>query len=410
MNEVNKDYFRWKTAFRTEKYSRRHNKEVNINNARKWLDHNDIVVTRADKSKHLVLMKKCRYNEALEDYIEKTECEEVDRGIVERIDRKLRKLEKSPIATLFPFLKGAHIACPGVLRLFGFAKIHKNSREIRPVVEKCKGPTYILEKRMHRHLTQLLEDYRFVTKDTFSLVNDLHDLSLMDNEIRTVMDFESMFPSINLASCFDELVNLLCGLYPKASEHSKDLEIMVDLVCFQSFFGFQGKVYKQLRGVPMGSPMSGLLCELVVRKMESMTLFNYNEYIIMYRRYVDDVLIIWKNDKIIQQFLNLMNSNQHKLKLNLEQVSNKELHFLDVGVEFKNGTLCTKVYIKPTHDPMYIPVTSNDPTVYKLSAFRVLVRAFLYCSNVINTMEELGRIKNVAKELGFGTRSIERLI
>ncbi|XP_023217921.1 uncharacterized protein LOC111620258 [Centruroides sculpturatus] len=411
MCEVDKDYYRWKTAFKTEKHSMRQGKELSINQAKKWLNRNDIVVTRADKSKHLVLMKKQRYIEALDDYIKKTECEEVDRGIVERVDRKLRRLEKSPIASLFPFLKGAHITCPSVPRLFGFAKTHKNSKEIRPVVEKCKGPTYILEKRMHRHLTQLIENYQFVTKDPFSLVKDLQDLSLMDNEIGTVMDFESMFPSINLTSCFQELVNLLCELQPKAYEHKKDLEIMVDLICFQSFFIFQGKVYKQLRGVPMGSPMSGLLCELVLKKLESMTLISYNEYIIMYKRYVDDVLIIWKNDAMIKRFLCQVNSNQHGLKLNLEQISNKELHFLDVSIEFKNGALCTKIYIKPTHDPMYIPANSNDPTVYKLSAFRALIRrAFLYCSNVIDTMNELCRIKKVAKELGFGVRSIERLI
>ncbi|XP_067139892.1 uncharacterized protein [Centruroides vittatus] len=411
MCEVDKDYYRWKTVFKTEKCCRRQGKELCINQAKKWLNANDIVVTRADKSKHLVLMKKQRYNEALDEYIRKTECEEVDRTVVERIDRKLRRLEKSPIASLFPFLKGAHITCPGVPRLFGFAKIHKSGKEVRPVVEKCKGPTYILEKRMHRHLTPLIEDYQFVTKDAFSLVKNLHDISLMDKEIGTVMDFESMFPSINLTSCFEELMNLLCELHPKAYEHKKDLETMVDLICFQSFFSFQGKVYKQLRGVPMGSPMSGLLCELVVRRMERMTIFNYNEYIIMYKRYVDDVLIIWNNDAMIQRFLDQMNSNQHGLKLNLEQISSKQLHFLDVGIEFRNGTLYTKVYIKPTHDPMYIPANSNDPTVYKLSAFRALIRrAFLYCSNIMDTMDELGRIKMVAKELGFETRSIERLI
>ncbi|XP_023216490.1 uncharacterized protein LOC111619075 [Centruroides sculpturatus] len=145
--------------------------------------------------------------------------------------------------------------------------------------------------------------------------------------------------------------------------------------------------------------------------MERSALINYNEDIILYKRYVDDVLIVWKNDTKIQQFLSQMNSNQHGLKLNLEQISSKELHFLDVNIEFKNGSLYTKVYIKPTHDLIYIPATSNDPTVYKLSAFKALIRsAFLYCSNVMDTIEELNRIKEVAKGLGFGTRSVERLI
>ncbi|XP_023239966.1 uncharacterized protein LOC111638474 [Centruroides sculpturatus] len=356
-------------------------------------------------------MKKQRYNEALEDYIRKTECERADRGIVSKIDRKLRKLEKSPITSIFPFLKGAHITSPSVPRLFWFAKTHKNNNEIRPVVEKCKGPTYKLEKRMHKYLSELIEDYQFVTKNTFNLINDLHELSLMDNEVGSVMDFESMYPSINLALCFDALLNLLCELHPNASKYRKNLEMMADFVCFQSFFGFEGKIFKQLKGVPMGSPMSGLLCELVVRKMEHSTIINFNEDIILYKIYVDDVLIIWKNDTKIEQFLSQMNSNQHGLKLNLEQISSNVLHFLDINIKFQNGSLCTNVYIKPTHDPIYIPSTSNDPIAYKLSAFRALIRrAFLYCSNMMDTIEELNKSKEVAKVLGFGTRSVKYLI
>ncbi|XP_067119064.1 uncharacterized protein [Centruroides vittatus] len=131
----------------------------------------------------------------------------------------------------------------------------------------------------------------------------------------------------------------------------------------------------------------------------------------MYKRYVDDVLVIWRNHARIQQFLSDMNSNDHGLKLNLEQVSSDELHFLDIGITFKNGSINTKVYIKPTHDPLYIPPTSNDPINYKLSAFRALIRrAFQYCSNIMDTMRELDRIRQVARMLGFGPRTVERLI
>ncbi|XP_067121140.1 uncharacterized protein [Centruroides vittatus] len=411
MDEIEKEYFRWKAAFRSEKCAGKRNEGTDVKSAKKWLTDNSLVITRADKSKHLVVMKKQRYVEALEEYIRKTECERVEHDIVRKIEGKVKRLERSPLTSIFPFLKGAHVTNPGVPRLFGFAKTHKTNKEIRPVVEKCKGPTYKLEKRMHSYLSELIGDYQFVTKSPMSVVKDLQELALMDNEVGSVMDFESMYPSIKPSSCFDALMELLYGLHPTAAAYRKDLEMMADLVCGQSFFVFESKIYKQLKGVPMGSPMSGLLCELVVRRMERITLINFKEDIILYRRYVDDVLVIWKNHARIHQFLNAMNSNDHGLRLNLEQLSGDELHFLDIGITFKNGAINTKVYIKPTHDPLYIPSTSNDPITYKLSAFRALIRrAFQYCSNIMDTMRELERIRQVAKMLGYGPRTVERLI
>ncbi|XP_067123259.1 uncharacterized protein [Centruroides vittatus] len=236
-----------------------------------------------------------------------------------------------------------------------------------------------------------------------NVVKDLQELALMD--------FESMYPSIKPSSCFDALMEVLYGLHPTAAEYRKDLEMMASLLCVESFFVFEGKVYKQLKGVPMGSPMSGLLCELVVRKMERITLINFKEDVIMYKRYVDDVLVIWRNHTRIKQFLSAMNSNDHGLKLNLDQVSSDELHFLDIGIAFKNRSIDTKVYIKPIHDPLYIPSTSNDPIIYKVSAFRALIRrTYQYCSNIMDTMQELDRIRQVARMLGFGPGTVERLI
>ncbi|XP_067126941.1 uncharacterized protein [Centruroides vittatus] len=286
MDEIEKEYFRWKAAFRSEKCAGKSKECTDIKSARKGLTDNGLVITRADKSKHLVLMKKQRYVEALEEYIRKTECERVGHEIVRKIDRKVKRLEKSPLASIFSFLKGVHVMNPGVPRLFGFAKTHKTNKEITPVVEKCKGPTYKLEKRMHSYLSELIGDHHFVTKNSIDVVKDLQELALMDNEVGSVMDFENMYPSIKPSSCFEALMEVLYGLHPSAAAYSKDLEMMASLVCVQSFFVFKGKVKrcpaKQLKGVPMGSPMSGLLCELMVRKMERITLINFKEDIIMY--------------------------------------------------------------------------------------------------------------------------------
>ncbi|XP_067132188.1 uncharacterized protein [Centruroides vittatus] len=146
MEEVNKDYFRWKTTLKSMNQRPRQTEVKQIKRTKRWLADNNLILTRADKSKHLVIMDKQHYINTLEEYIRNTECERVDQNIIDNLDRKVKKLQKSPITTILPFLKGTSITGPSIPRLFGFAKTHKDKKQIRPVVEKHKGPTYKLEK------------------------------------------------------------------------------------------------------------------------------------------------------------------------------------------------------------------------------------------------------------------------
>ena len=69
----------------------------------------------------------------------------------------------------------------------------------------------------------------------------------------------------------------------------------------QNYFRFNDKTYKQNDGIPMGSPKSGILSE-IIQEMEEIHFhnlkLNYNISIIT--RYVDDILIIYKNNKYIE--------------------------------------------------------------------------------------------------------------
>ncbi|XP_067131926.1 uncharacterized protein [Centruroides vittatus] len=174
---------------------------------------------------------------------------------------------------------------------------------------------------------------------------------------------------------------------------------------------YDGQAYRQKRGVPMGSPISGILCELVVRKLEKSVLFDFRKDIVYFKRYVDDIFILWKNNRKINEFIEGINRNNDGLKLKLEQKSSVTIHFLDINIQFKNGHLSTSVYVKPTHSPLYIPLQSNDPYHYKMAAFRALIRrAFLYCDNVMDRAKEINRILLVAETLGYRKSAITGMV
>lgn len=64
------------------------------------------------------------------------------------------------------------------------------------------------------------------------------------------------------------------------------------LICHNSYFTFRNKIYKQTRGVPIGSPIAGVLAEILLREVEKQKLPLYRHSIKLYTRYVDDILVV----------------------------------------------------------------------------------------------------------------------
>ncbi|XP_067120757.1 uncharacterized protein [Centruroides vittatus] len=332
LDSLEKDYFRWKTVIKNQaNWMKGGNKNSNIQFTRRWLRVNDLMATRADKSKLLVIIKRQTYNKALEDYITKTECEKVEYKLIESIDRRVKKLEGTKLNTILPFLKKCRNARPGMPRLFAFAKTHKEGKEIRPIVEKHKGPTFILEKRLHRFISSQLDNSALVAQDPAKVVEEIQNISLMEEEVATVFDYENMYPSVKIESCKEALLEFLFNVNPELIRHNEEIPEMANLICYESCFSFNGQAYRQKRGVPMGSPVSGILCELVIRKLEKKVLYDFRKDVIYFKRYVDDVLIVWRNNGMISKFLEGINSNKDGLKLRMEQKSSLAIHFLDIN-------------------------------------------------------------------------------
>ncbi|XP_067134137.1 uncharacterized protein [Centruroides vittatus] len=152
----------------------------------------------------------------------------------------------------------------------------------------------------------------------------------------------------------------------------------------------------------MGSPISGDLCELVIRRLEQQIIPSFLTNILLYRRYVDDILIIWKAEPDINRFINAMNSNGYGLSVKLEQKSNTSAHFLDLDIQIRGNKTTHKVFYKKCHVPLFIPAFSEDPYSYMIAAFRALIkRAFTHNSKYEHTLAELSRIQEVASQHGY---------
>jgi uncharacterized protein YggL (DUF469 family) len=82
---------------------------------------------------------------------------------------------------------------------------------------------------------------------------------------------------------------------------------ILNTIIKQNYFQYEGTYYQPRKGTAMGSPISGLIAEIYLQKIENHHIKHWLESkeIIFYKRYVDDILIAYNqrktNDKTILQ-------------------------------------------------------------------------------------------------------------
>ena len=102
-----------------------------------------------------------------------------------------------------------------------------------------------------------------------------------------------------------------------------------------SYFFFNNKLFKQIDGVAMGSPLGPSLANAFLCYYEQIWLNNCPiEFKPMaYFRYVDDTFIIFRNPEHAPLFLNYLNSRHSSMRFTCEQENNGSLSFLDLTIK-----------------------------------------------------------------------------
>ena len=66
-----------------------------------------------------------------------------------------------------------------------------------------------------------------------------------------------------------------------------------------NYFEFEDKLYKQIHGKSMGTKVAPVYANLFLGKFEEENILNTNDSknIIFYKRFLDDIFLLWKGDK-----------------------------------------------------------------------------------------------------------------
>ena len=292
---------------------------------------------------------------------------------------------------------------PGIL--YGLPKIHKANVPLRPILSAIGTHSFNLAK----FLVSLLHPISlssYVIINSFSFIQELFSLDLnTDDLVMASFDVTSLFTNIPLDETIQIILDQLFStnrLFPGISR--KELKDLLNLTVKDCHFVFNGKLYDQIDGVAMGSPLGPLFANIFLSHHEKIWLKNCPTDFkpLFYRHNVDDSFILFKSREHIEPFLNYLNSQHPKINFTCEVESNKMLPFLDITISQSNGSFITSVYPKPTFTSFFTNFESFLPVIYKKGLiYTILFRYLNICLWYSTFQEELAKFKSLLLQNGY---------
>jgi hypothetical protein len=378
-----------------------------------------IIVTRPDKGRGIVLMNKSDYLSKMHAILNdstKFSCLFVDPTI---------KRERSLINLLNRLKKNGHISPefyykakptgsnPG--RLYGLPKIHKDNTPLRPVVSSIGTYNYGLAKALKQMLSNIIQS-KVVIKDTFAFINALRSLPKSASKYKMVsFDISSLYTNIPLKETIEIILK---HLYDQASPppmKRNDMKKLLEFATKNSHFLFDGKVYDQVDGVSMGSPLAPLLAEIFLQDFEKKHQHVFDEMGIGYwKRYVDDTFVL-VDPRVSPDEICARLSQCHpsiKFTVEKEKSDTNSIAFLDVLIQRQAGIqFRTQVYRKDTFSGLITKWDSFVPKSYKHNAISSMAyRAMKICSSHQALHDEFEFIRNIGLKNGYPIAFVESVI
>ena len=213
--------------------------------------------------------------------------------------------------------------------------------------------------------------YPFNVENTVQLMNDLTDLPYDHNIKFASLDINNMYSNIPIK----EMITILCEISNLEDKIKQDILNITQVIAEKKLFPLSGHDLRTKRRSSNGSFKlryfsRNLLAKPREHKIAELLLKHKVE---VYFRYVDDILIMYKEDQTNKdKMLDDFSMAIPNMKFALEKEENNKINFLDITIAKGHDSLLLEICSKPTTTDVIIPNDSYHPGEHKTAAIRYI--------------------------------------
>ena len=186
------------------------------------------------------------------------------------------------------------------------------------------------------------------------------------DELIVSFDVTSLFTNVPLDYTIDLILKKIYrdNLITTKLKEAQLKELLV-LCTKEIHFSYNEKLYKQVDGVAMGSPLGPVLANIFMVELEESLIPTLSDKLRLWLRYVDDTFTFIKKDEI-DNVINVLNNFHTNIKFTHVCENYNKLAFLDIQVERDaGGSFSRGVYRKDSDTNIYINWNSYAPREWR---------------------------------------------
>ncbi len=278
-------------------------------------------------------------------------------------------------------------------RFYGLPKLHKVGRlKIRPIISNyqlyCDDAMVLMKS-----ILNLLPTHETSVIHSYELAEILDNFDFGPHDMLVSFDVQSLFTRVPVAETLVIVRERLLKLQKENPEVLKSvtsfsIDAIMTLLNFllsDCYFIWADKLYRQRNGLPMGGHLSPVLAGIFMEELECKALDACPVKPRLYKRFVDDIFVVWDlRNGSYNILLDLLNAQHPSITLTVEEEIRGRLPFLDLqisrpiwtdqvgGNSILSRPFSLEVYRKPTHGNRYVNFHSAHPFSLKRKVFRGL--------------------------------------
>jgi hypothetical protein len=247
---------------------------------------------------------------------------------------------------------------------YGLPKVHKSPVTLRPVVSCIGSFASIFSTWLDFKMKDMLPYINSYTKNSFSILEDLKDITLPTGALLFTADATSMYTNITTHIGLQNVKQLMDLHLPNS--YPKELVLnTLESIMNNNIFMFGDTFWLQTSGTAMGTPVACSYATISYGNHENTQILpNFKSNLFYYRRYIDDILGIWlpsnNNESTWMNFKSMLNSFG-SLKWVISNL-NTTVNILDLNITINStNKIEISTFQKEMNLHLYIPPSSAHP-------------------------------------------------
>lgn len=287
---------------------------------------------------------------------------------------------------------------------YGCPKIHKPGIPLRPIIASLNMIGEFISNWLLQKLGLIASLFdRYNVANVLQIIPDLRRFKLEDNHELCSFDYVSMFTNVDVTSTSD-IVSMNYTVVSASTLVPLDvfLDCLNFFICDAAFFGFDGQIYKQIKGLAMGNRLAQILAEIKTNHalQNAVNEFCASSISIMYK-FVDDIFSSIHRDRIHDVMNAISREVAMKITVTRENVDH-EIEFLDCTFKRNpDNSISSRWFKKECSCLQIINFHSSHPWIMKRNIINQMIKKAITMTSPEFLSITMDLIANVLKRSSY---------